>query len=409
MTAKSAIFVDFDNVFSTLWDLDKEAAERFASEPGDWLQSLTSAHLNDAPRRWLVARCYLNPNGYVNAPGEQRDRRYFSGYRVGLVHAGFDVVDCPPLARGGKNAADIRIVIDAMSLLEHRSRFDEFVIASGDSDFTPLLQRLRTEDRRTTIVSPGFLAAAYAASADRVVDYDALQRILRAATATIEAVPPKAPVEHDGDGKPDDRHGRFAELVQRRYSEASRPLPLAALALEIDRAVPEARAGAWFGRGSFSKALMSLDLMNARFSSHHMWDDDRHQPPSSTSDKTAELPSAVALLVRGLDLPRIGRDDWPKVFEAISTYAASHDFNLTEASRWCRDWLSDRGLHIARIAIGYVIRGVQIGGLSLSQDTAVTPEQVGDAFLTSVLDRASSSSIPLDAEAESTIRNWFGK
>ena len=49
MTAKSAIFVDFDNVFSTLWDLDKEAAERFASEPGDWLQSLTSAHLNDAP------------------------------------------------------------------------------------------------------------------------------------------------------------------------------------------------------------------------------------------------------------------------------------------------------------------------------------------------------------------------
>ena len=108
---------------------------------------------------------------------------------MGLVHAGFDVVDCPPLARGGKNAADIRIVIDAMTLLEHRSRFDEFVIASGDSDFTPLLQRLRTEDRRTTIVSPGFLATAYAASADRVVDYDALQRILRAATATIEAVP----------------------------------------------------------------------------------------------------------------------------------------------------------------------------------------------------------------------------
>ncbi|CAH0498827.1 hypothetical protein [Novosphingobium sp. CECT 9465] len=61
MVAKSAILVDFDNVFITLWDLDRDAALRFASEPADWLQVLANTHLSGDSRRWLVARCYLNP------------------------------------------------------------------------------------------------------------------------------------------------------------------------------------------------------------------------------------------------------------------------------------------------------------------------------------------------------------
>lgn len=407
MSSKAVVLVDFDNVFSTLWELDGEAAFRFASDPDGWLSSLSERYIADKPRRWLVARCYFNPGGWVHAPGEPRDRLYFSRFRIGLVRAGFDVVDCPSVSRGGKNAADIRIVIDALDLLGHRTRFDEFVIASGDSDFMPLLQRIRAEDRRTTVVSPGYLAAAYSASADRIVDFDALRELLRARDANAVLQPPVGTVAQT-DGVDYSLIG-FADFVQRRHLEAVAPLELAVLARDVDRALPSARADEWGGRGSFLKAVMALDLPHARFSQHHLWDEERHQAPVGTvSDHDEDLPSAVALIVGSLDVPRLSRVQWPKVFDAIAKYADSHRFNLTEASAWCRDSLSDDGLKISRLRIGFVIRGVQFGGLRLDAATSPRPDDVGRAFLASVIARAASLGIPLDEEAERSIAEWFG-
>lgn len=406
MTSRCAILVDFDNVFSSLWELDTASAERFASDPGTWLQALSNAHLNAGSRRWLVARCYFNPGGYVLAPGEAKGRLYFSGFRIGLVRAGFDVVDCPSISRGGKNAADIRIVIDALGLLDHRTRFDEFVIASGDSDFTPLLQRLRAEDRRTTIVSPGFLAAAYTASADSVVDYDALQRLLKSATAPIltEVLPASSTDTVDTEAE----QILFSQLVGRRYAEASGPLALATVAHEVDRAIPAARASGWFGKGSFSKALIALDLPHVCFSQHHFWDEERHQAPqAATARMESELPAAVARVLSSLDVPRIAREDWPKLFRTISAYAASHQFSLSEATRWCRDTLASQGVNVARASVGYVIRGIQIGGVRLDGPTPA-PEEIGQAFLVSLLERASGLAVQLDDDAEKAISEWLG-
>lgn len=407
MTVKCVALVDFDNVFSTLWELDRDAAGRFAADPGDWLEALGERYLNEGPRRWLVARCYFNPGGWVHATGEPRDRLYFSSFRIGLVRAGFDVVDCPSISRGGKNAADIRIVMDALDLLNHRTCFEEFVIVSGDSDFTPLLQRLRAEDRRTTIVSPGFLAAAYSASADRIVDYEALRQLLKP-EAVDSIVEPSVVSESEASDARDDA-AEFADFVRRRYSEASGPLELAALAMDVDRAVPAARANAWMGRGSFSKALVALDLRHVRFSKHHVWDEERHQPPAGArADGDAGLPSPVALLTKGLDLPRIRREDWPRVFEVVAEYGGPRPFTLNEATRWCRDRLADRGTKVARVSIGYVIRGVQLGGLRIDTSAARTATDVGAAFLTSVLERAASATIPMDEAAERTVADWFG-
>ncbi len=407
MAARSVILIDFDNIFGTLWDLDREAAERFASEPGDWLQVLANAHLIDEPRRWLVARCYFNPGGFVPAPGEPNGKRYFSRYRTSLVRAGFDVVDCPAVSRGGKNAADIRIVIDALGLLDHRTRFDEFVIASGDSDFTPLLQRLRAEDRRTTIVSPGYLATAYAAFADRIVDYDALQKLLAADTApptqggTALSASPGEPI-HDDDA------ARFQDIVRRRYEEASGPISLAALALETGRAIAGAKQSGWFGRGSFSAAVVGLDLPHARFSQHHVWDEERHQPPvASATEGGAVLPPAVLALVRAIDLPRIGREEWSKLFGVLSRYADGHDFSLTEATKWCRDALLVEGVQVARKAIGYVIRGAQLGGVRLDTSPPPTAHAISEAFLSSLLSRTAGLSVPMDEEAEAEVVRWF--
>ena len=77
--ARAALYLDFDNVFTGLRQLDPEAAIRFAEEPRVWLERLASSATVSGPRRWLVLRCYMNPAGSIaDAPGQ---RIYFSKFR----------------------------------------------------------------------------------------------------------------------------------------------------------------------------------------------------------------------------------------------------------------------------------------------------------------------------------------
>jgi hypothetical protein len=70
MADEERSFVDFDNVYSQLRQLQPEAAERFARHPTEWIGWLTDAlalpdpHMAGQRRRLLVRRCYLNPNWY---------------------------------------------------------------------------------------------------------------------------------------------------------------------------------------------------------------------------------------------------------------------------------------------------------------------------------------------------------
>lgn len=411
MDATSVILVDFDNVFITLWDLDRDTALAFASEPADWLQILANTHLCGDSRRWLVARCYLNPAGYVHAVGEPNDRLYFSRFRPGLVRAGFEVIDCPVVARGGKNAADIRIVVDALDLVDHRTRFDEFVLASGDSDFTPLLQRLRAEDRRITIVSPGYLSSAYTALADNIAGFDAIRALVApdADSALDEEQPARRAVAAKGGSDAEVTESTFAEFVRQRYEGASGPLNLAALAAEAARTVAGAKQSRWYGQGSFSAAVAALGLPHVRFSQYHLWNDEKHQPPATTArGEAVPQPESVELLSRALDLPRVKQEQWPKLFEALAIYAASNTFNLTEATRWCRDALARDSVPIARTTIGFVARGCQFGGLRLDAEVPPSAQDIGKAFLGAVLDRAGAVGVALDPDAELEIATWLG-
>src|SRR5262249_23486143 len=64
-----------------------------------------------------------------------------------LHEVGVELVDVPPSTRAGKNAADMRLVIDALELCYARAHIATFVIASGDSDFCPLAYKLRENDK----------------------------------------------------------------------------------------------------------------------------------------------------------------------------------------------------------------------------------------------------------------------
>lgn len=77
-----------------------------------------------------------------------------------LVRNGVELVETPQLSCGGKNAADIRLVIDAMELALTNARIDTFVVFSGDGDFTPLAQKLRGLGRHVRVVAASAPAAA---------------------------------------------------------------------------------------------------------------------------------------------------------------------------------------------------------------------------------------------------------
>jgi hypothetical protein len=158
---RSALFVDFDNIYLGLQNEDPRAAEQFATHPGRWLRWLQADMPTDSPlpRKILSRRCYLNPS-------------QFSRFRPYFIRSAFEVVDCPPLTRGGKTSADIQMVMDVMDALSHVTRFEEFIILSGDADFTPVLLRLSRHDRRSVVLAAGPASAAYKAACDLLIDQD---------------------------------------------------------------------------------------------------------------------------------------------------------------------------------------------------------------------------------------------
>ncbi|HYV45629.1 MAG TPA: NYN domain-containing protein [Myxococcaceae bacterium] len=72
----------------------------------------------------------------------------FREAKGGLHEFGVELIDVPPTTRSGKNGADMRLVIDALELNYARHHIDTFAIASGDSDFVPLANKLRENDKR---------------------------------------------------------------------------------------------------------------------------------------------------------------------------------------------------------------------------------------------------------------------
>lgn len=163
---KTALFLDFDNVFVSIKngrsEKSKEKADLFGYNPLGWLQWFEEGRHDlknpNITRRILMRRCYLNPKFYH--------------YRRSFTRAGFFTIDCPSLTSQGKNSADISIVVDIIDAMEHRAHFDEFLIMSADADFTPVLLRLREHDRGTCVLSTPVTSGALKNAATSVFQLD---------------------------------------------------------------------------------------------------------------------------------------------------------------------------------------------------------------------------------------------
>ncbi len=74
----------------------------------------------------------------------------YRDFKPGMHEAAFELIDIPHVRQSGKNSADIRLVVDALDLCYTKPHVDTFVIVSGDSDFSPLVSKLR-ENNKTVI------------------------------------------------------------------------------------------------------------------------------------------------------------------------------------------------------------------------------------------------------------------
>lgn len=444
---KSALFVDFDNVFSQLKQLQPEAAERFARHPSDWIGWLTSSldlpepHEEGDRRRLLVRRCYLNPNWYQS-------------FRHAFLRAGFEIVDCPPVTSQGKTSTDIHMVLDIVDLLQHETRCDEFIVFSADADFTPVLRKLRRYDRRTTVLAIGFPSAAYQASADLMIDErlflrDALglgssntepatmmsgQRIDNGGSKPPEArqdpaeaksltAPPlasKTDTATKVTARPatPDELWAIATRIWTAVNESTTPVSAGLLASRLRQEYPEVTEN-WNGCGSFKAFFRSLRLSRLLWQSGsggRVLDPSRHDLESELADQDADSPWAGAQagfpVIREVCIltgaPMLGPKDLKLVVGALAEALQTGGFEFaTTAQQVCRQCLDSRGLRVRHRDVTFLMRGMQLNGHVFGQgnDDEAT---LASRFVSQILFLCEREQRVLGPDEVEHIKAWVG-
>ena len=101
----------------------------------------------------------------------------YKEFKRDLHEAAFELIEIPHVRQSGKNSADIRMVVDALDLCYTKQHVDTFVILSGDSDFSPLVSKLR--ENAKTVIGVGVKNSSsdlFINNCDEFIYYDALVR-----------------------------------------------------------------------------------------------------------------------------------------------------------------------------------------------------------------------------------------
>ena len=101
----------------------------------------------------------------------------YEKFKRSMHEANFELIDIPHVRQSGKNSADIRMVVDALDLCYTKPHIDTFVIISGDSDFSPLVSKLRENNK--DVVGVGVKQSTsdlFLANCDEFIFYDDLVR-----------------------------------------------------------------------------------------------------------------------------------------------------------------------------------------------------------------------------------------
>ena len=101
----------------------------------------------------------------------------YKGFKSAMHEASFELIEIPHVRQSGKNSADIRLVVDALDLCYTKMHINTFVIISGDSDFSPLVSKLRENNKQ--VIGVGVKQSTsdlLIANCDEFIFYDDLVR-----------------------------------------------------------------------------------------------------------------------------------------------------------------------------------------------------------------------------------------
>ncbi len=105
------------------------------------------------------------------------DWERYKAFKASMHEAAFELIEIPHVRQSGKNSADIRMVVDALDLCYTKAHVDTFVILSGDSDFSPLVSKLRENNK--FVIGVGVKKSTsdlLTANCDEFLFYDDLMR-----------------------------------------------------------------------------------------------------------------------------------------------------------------------------------------------------------------------------------------
>jgi len=133
----------------------------------------------------------------------------YKAFKAPMHEASFELIEIPHVRQSGKNSADIRMVVDALDLCYTKAHVETFVIISGDSDFSPLVSKLRENDK--VVIGVGVKNSTsdlLIANCDEFIFYDDLVRekrkavTRRGAAKTTGAAKGRAPPKKAADDTP---------------------------------------------------------------------------------------------------------------------------------------------------------------------------------------------------------------
>lgn len=163
-TPSLAVFCDYENVAIGARDARYEAFD---------IEMVLERLLEKG--RIVVKRAYADWDRYKSAKRPMHE-------------ASFELIEVPHVSYSGKNSADIRLVVDALDLCHTKSHVDVFVIVSGDSDFSPLVSKLRENDKTVLGIGvKGSSSALLIENCDEFIFYDDLVREKKAAARARKA------------------------------------------------------------------------------------------------------------------------------------------------------------------------------------------------------------------------------
>jgi uncharacterized protein (TIGR00288 family) len=138
----------------------------------------------------------------------------YKDFKAPMHEAAFELIEIPHVRQSGKNSADIRMVVDALDLCYTKSHVDTFVIISGDSDFSPLVSKLRENNKRVIGVGvKDSTSDLLAANCDEFIFYDDLVRVQEARKKpAAKKAAPKPAAKGVGQIEPKADDERRAEL-----------------------------------------------------------------------------------------------------------------------------------------------------------------------------------------------------